>query len=115
MDLLDYRKASATFAPFDKVASVGMFEHVGLKNLPDYFDTVYRILKPGGVFLNHGIACAPHARSGWFTTWLNSIPVLRRASSSLFIEKYVFPEGELATISEALRAAEAAGFEARRR
>jgi len=113
VDLLDYRQVAQTFAPFDKIASVGMFEHVGVKNLPGYFDTVYRILKPGGVFLNHGIACAAHARSGWFATWLNSIPVLRRASNSLFIEKYVFPEGELATISEALRAAEAAGFEVR--
>lgn len=113
VDLLDYRKASATFAPFGKIASVGMFEHVGLKNLPGYFETVYRILQPGGVFLNHGIACAAHARSGWFATWLNSVPLLRRASNSLFIEKYVFPEGELATISEALRAAEAAGFEVR--
>jgi cyclopropane-fatty-acyl-phospholipid synthase len=113
VDLLDYRRAPATFTPFDRIASIGMFEHVGLKNLPRYFRTVYEILKPGGVFLNHGIACAAHARSGWFATWLNSIPILRRAGSSLFIEKYVFPEGELATISEALRAAEAAGFEVR--
>jgi cyclopropane-fatty-acyl-phospholipid synthase len=113
IELLDYRKVSEMFAPFDKIASVGMFEHVGLKNLPAYFDTVYRMLKPGGVFLNHGIACAAHARSGWFATWLNSIPMVRRASNSLFIEKYVFPEGELATISEALRAAEKAGFEVR--
>lgn len=113
VDLLDYRKVSEVFAPFDKIASVGMFEHVGLKNLPAYFDTVYRMLRPGGVFLNHGIACAAHARSGWFATWLNSIPLVRRASNSLFIEKYVFPEGELATISEALQAAEDRGFEVR--
>jgi len=90
-----------------------MYEHVGLRNFPRYFETAYRLLKPGGVFLNHGIACAPRAQQGWFATWLNSIPMLRRASSSLFIEKYVFPEGELATISEALRSAEAAGFEVR--
>ncbi|HEU4634585.1 MAG TPA: class I SAM-dependent methyltransferase, partial [Edaphobacter sp.] len=65
VDLMDYRQVSERFAPFNKIASIGMFEHVGLRNLPRYFETAYQILQPGGVFLNHGIACAPHARSGW--------------------------------------------------
>lgn len=113
VDLLDYRQAPKRFAPFDKISSIGMFEHVGVKNLRQYFATVYQMLKPGGVFMNHGIARASRAGNGWFARALISMPMLRRASSSLFIQKYVFPEGELATISEALRSAEAAGFEVR--
>ena len=43
---------------FDKLASVGMFEHVGRSHLPKYFTQVHRLLKPGGLFLNHGIRAA---------------------------------------------------------
>lgn len=95
--LKDYRTLADVTVPFDKVASVGMFEHVGLKNLPQYFATVWRAMKPGGVFLNHGIARAHHSPA-------------RRSS---FIDRYVFPDGELVTLSQALTAAEAAGFEVR--
>ena len=42
-------------AAFDKIVSVGMYEHVGLRSLPLYFATAKRLLRPGGVFLNHGI------------------------------------------------------------
>src|SRR5579875_2842184 len=54
VELLDYRKALETFDPFDKISSVGMVEHVGLRNLPLYFRTARALLKPGGVFLNLG-------------------------------------------------------------
>lgn len=97
VELLDYRKATSRLESFDKIASVGMFEHVGLKNLPLYFQIAHRLLKPGGVFLNHGIARSHSQRT-------------RRSS---FMDKHVFPDGELATISEALSAAESAGFEVR--
>ncbi len=50
----DYRTLNAP-EQFDKIASVGMVEHVGLKRLPEYFDAAYRVLAPGGLFLNHGI------------------------------------------------------------
>ncbi len=120
VDLLDYRQAPSQFGPFDKIASLGMFEHVGVKHLPEYFRTVRNMLKPGGVFLNHGIARAPLTRDEdkkSFTRWIERavlhLPFVRRAQTSSFIDKYVFPDGELSTIAEALTAAEEAGFEVR--
>ena len=83
MELRDYRELEKIEQSFDKIASVGMFEHVGLKNLPQYFKIVQRILKPGGIFLNHGIA-----RSYSSPTRKNS-----------FIDRYVFPDGELVPLS----------------
>jgi cyclopropane-fatty-acyl-phospholipid synthase len=96
VDLQDYRTMSGAL-PFDKIASVGMFEHVGRGNFPQYFTMAYRLLKPGGVFLNHGIASS-------------SLSPQRKPS---FMDRYVFPDGELVTLHEALQAAEEAGFEVR--
>ncbi len=96
-DLCDYRAIDGSREPFDKIASVGMFEHVGLKNLPHYFGIAYRLLKPGGLFLNHGIARA-HGSS------------VRQSS---FIDRFVFPDGRLVTLAEALHAAESQGLEVR--
>lgn len=120
VELLDYRKAVNTLPDFDKIASVGMFEHVGMANLPLYFRTAHTLLKSGGVFLNHGIARA-HSSMGQNDSFLYGVlaPFLRNAlhlsrpHHSSFIDKYVFPDGELVTLSEAVRAAEAAGFEVR--
>ncbi|MGE8397432.1 MAG: class I SAM-dependent methyltransferase, partial [Comamonas sp.] len=53
VELQDYRKVPDE--PFDKISSVGMFEHVGRANLPEYFETVNSLLKPGGMALIHGI------------------------------------------------------------
>jgi cyclopropane-fatty-acyl-phospholipid synthase len=97
VELRDYRTLSDLSLPFDKIASVGMFEHVGLKNLPQYFSVVHEALKPGGVFLNHGIARSHQSP----------------ARKSSFIDRYVFPDGELVTLAQALSAAESAGFEVR--
>ncbi len=94
--LCDYRDIQGE-ATYDKVASVGMFEHVGLKNLPVYFSTVHRLLKPGGLFLNHGIT---HDVEGWSKT-----------SSTEIINRYVFPDGQLDTVSNIQRAMEQARFE----
>jgi cyclopropane-fatty-acyl-phospholipid synthase len=115
VELLDYRKAKERLGDFDKIASVGMFEHVGLKNLPQYFRTVHEMLRPGGVFLNHGIARAEAAkeRSLPILRALTRVPLLRNLRTSSFIDKYVFPDGELVTLSDAMHAAEAAGFEVR--
>ena len=55
--LLDYRDFPED-EPFDKIASVGMFEHVGKKNLPAYFSKLNRLLKPGGMLMNHGLTSA---------------------------------------------------------
>ncbi|HEV2262807.1 MAG TPA: cyclopropane-fatty-acyl-phospholipid synthase family protein, partial [Candidatus Rubrimentiphilum sp.] len=65
--LLDYRELPQT--PFDKIVSIGMFEHVGRDKLPEYFSTALRLLRPGGLFLNHGIAVQErlrHGRAGGF-------------------------------------------------
>lgn len=120
VQLLDYRKAPERFSAFDKIASVGMFEHVGLKNLRLYFATAHKLLKPGGAFLNHGIARSPQQgnRGTSFLDravipFLRDVLMFRRPRNSSFIDKYVFPDGELATISQAMRAAEGAGFEVR--
>lgn len=96
VELQDYRVLHSALQ-FDKIASVGMFEHVGLANLPRYFKIAHRLLKPGGVFLNHGIA--------------NS--TLSPQHKPSFIDRYVFPDGELATLHQALEAAEKEGFEVR--
>jgi cyclopropane-fatty-acyl-phospholipid synthase len=96
VELLDYRNLRGE-ASFDKLVSVGMFEHVGLKNLPTYFAIANRMLKPGGLFLNHGITSD---ESGW-----------RKTVSTEFINRYVFPDGQLETVSTAQKLMEDAGFE----
>jgi cyclopropane-fatty-acyl-phospholipid synthase len=84
VQLCDYRDLGGT-SSFDKIASVGMFEHVGLENLPRYFASVERLLKPSGLFLNHGITHEAHGTNDALTT--------------RFINRYVFPDGQLDTIS----------------
>lgn len=104
--LLDYRDA-ASHGPFDKVVSVGMVEHVGKAKLHEYFQAVRRVLRPGGLLLNHGIAAAGSDRTP--VNPLNRYVFQRGA----FIRKYVFPDGELVPIGDMLSAAERAGLEAR--
>jgi len=96
--LCDYRQISDETPSFDKIASVGMFEHVGRQNLGTYFDTVKRLLRPGGAFLNHGI--------------VSSLDEDRKQGPS-FIRKYVFPDTALATLPVVTTEAEQAGFELR--
>lgn len=96
VELCDYRDLYPAVA-YDKVVSVGMFEHVGLKNLPGYFAMVHRVLKPGGLFLNHGITSD---EPGW-----------NHGVSTRFINRHVFPDGELDTVSNVLCRMEQADFE----
>ncbi|MDL1861465.1 class I SAM-dependent methyltransferase [Betaproteobacteria bacterium PRO7] len=96
VELLDYRDLEGRES-FDKIASVGMFEHVGLENLPTYFGAAHRLLKPGGLFLNHGIT---HDAEGWQPT-----------TATQFINRYVFPDGQLDTVSNVQRVMERCGFE----
>jgi len=84
---------------YDKIASVGMFEHVGLKNLPAYFGVIHRLLKPGGLVMNHGI------------TAVDVDNACVGLGVGEFIEKYVFPHGELPHLSLAVREMSAQGLE----
>ncbi len=92
----DYRDIDGTES-FDKIASVGMFEHVGLKNLPVYFGKIAQLLKPGGLFLNHGIT---HDEEGW-----------RATLTTKFINRFVFPDGELDMVSNVQKQMERTKFE----
>jgi len=94
----DYRDIPGSEV-YDRISSIGMLEHVGLKNLPDYFGIVHRLLKPGGLTLQHGITSAdPDDRS-----------VGRGAGD--FIAKYVFPDGELPHVARAISDISRAGLE----
>jgi len=89
----DYRNMKGFFR---KIASVGMFEHVGKQRLPEYFDKLYDLLDDDGLVLNHGITRPEPMRDG---------------PETLFIRRRVFPGGELPNLSEVIRAAEDVGFE----
>ena len=98
VELRDYRDLPSAPA-FDKVASVGMFEHVGVRRFPDYFGTIYRVLKPGGLVLNHGIT-------------LNTVDAPNLGSGmSDFVEDYVFPGGQLAHVSRVVEGMAREGLE----
>jgi cyclopropane-fatty-acyl-phospholipid synthase len=84
---------------YDKIASVGMFEHVGLANLPEYFGTLNRLLRPRGLVLNHGITSGTVEESDVIS------------GGGGFIERYVFPHGELPHLSRTARDMSAAGLE----
>ncbi|HEU5282331.1 MAG TPA: cyclopropane-fatty-acyl-phospholipid synthase family protein, partial [Burkholderiales bacterium] len=91
----DYREI--TDGPFDKIASVGMYEHVGRGELDRYAQTVHGLLKPGGLFLNHGIARL-HSEA---------------PDKDTFIYRYVFPDGELSPVTDVLTSLQSAGLEVR--
>jgi cyclopropane-fatty-acyl-phospholipid synthase len=91
----DYRDL-VTEQPYDKISAIGIIEHVGIANYRAYFDEVYGLLKPGGLFLNHGIT-----RNQYWT----------RTPQWDFLIKYVFPNGELDTVSHISTVMEEARFE----
>jgi cyclopropane-fatty-acyl-phospholipid synthase len=97
VELRDYRELDAE--RFDKIVSVGMFEHVGRSRFAEYFGAAFKALRPGGLFLNHAIADESAARRGEKMTG--------------FMERLIFPDGELVAIWDSLRSAEQAGFEVR--
>jgi len=99
--LLDYREAVARFGAesFDKISSIGMFEHVGLRNLPSYFGIVRDLLRERGLFLNHGITSVD----------IDNRPVGSGVSG--FIDKYVFPQGELPHLHLVVREMAGQNFE----
>ena len=97
--LQDYRDVDERDGLFDKITSIGMFEHVGLNHLASYFSKINSLLKEGGLVLNHGIT-STDPDSG-------AAPL----GAASFIEKYVFPNGELPHISRALKDMQTAGLE----
>ncbi len=97
VEVRDYREVDSA-KPYDAIVSVGMFEHVGEKMLPAYFQKAATLIKRGGVFMNHGIASRA------------ADPIGHGPS---FSDAYVFPDGQTLPINVTLRAAEEAGFEVR--
>ncbi len=97
VEVADYRELAEPDG-YDALVSVGMAEHVGEGRIGEYFARAWRVLRPGGVFLNHAIA--PN-------------PTHREPRGQSFVDRYVFPDGELLPISTTVRAAETNGFEVR--
>ena len=94
--ICDYRDVEG-LEKYDKIASIGMIEHVGRSNLGLYFAQVWRLLRAGGLFLNSGIAAS--------ATW-------QRQGDS-FMDRYVFPDGDLVPLHVTIQEAEIGGFEVR--
>jgi len=93
----DYRDVRD--GPYDAIASIGMAEHVGQSMLPTYSADLFALLRPGGRLLNHAISRRPGSGSGF--------------SRTSFIDRYVFPDGELQPMAVMVEALEGAGFEVR--
>jgi cyclopropane-fatty-acyl-phospholipid synthase len=91
----DYREVAD--GPYDKIASVGMYEHVGLAELGTYAEAVAGLLRPGGLFLNHGIVRL-------FSDDENQ---------KTFVRRYIFPDGELHPVTAVMEAMRSAGLEVR--
>lgn len=95
VDYLDYRDLPADVT-YDKIAAVGVIEHVGIPNYPGFFGGVRARLRDGGLYLNHGIVHDFH--------W-------KRTSQTEFLYRHVFPNADLAGLSETLTEMERAGWE----
>jgi cyclopropane-fatty-acyl-phospholipid synthase len=97
VDLRDYRDVNELNA-FDKIASVGMYEHVGAALLPQFFKHIWKLLPPGGVLFVHGFA---------------SETTLQPGQAPSFASQYIVPDAEFVPLSRLLRAVEESGFEIR--
>jgi cyclopropane-fatty-acyl-phospholipid synthase len=97
--LQDYRDVHD--GPYDAISSIGMFEHVGLEQLKVYFDNLHTLLRPGGRLLNHAISRPAGHR------------MRARFGRRSFIDRYIFPDGELHEVGSVVSAIQRAGFEAR--
>ena len=108
IEVRDYRDMPSDWR-FDKAVSVGMREHVGAARLPAYFAAVHRVLQPGGLFLDHGIVRGETFEPHGAVTWLKR----RLWRRDAFIQRYVFPDGELVPLGTLLGQAERTGLEVR--
>ena len=91
----DYREIDD--GPYDAIASIGMAEHVGAQNLPEYARRLAGLIAPGGRIVNHAIGR----------------PRAQQEPTSAFVDRYIFPDGELVPVSQMLRVFEDAGLEIR--
>lgn len=96
--LIDYRDLDGRF---DRIASVGMYEHIGLKNIPFYFSKVRTLLSPDGLFLNHAISRGAKRRRARFA----------KRPEQRALQKYIFPGGELDDIGHTVAEMERAKLE----
>jgi cyclopropane-fatty-acyl-phospholipid synthase len=96
IEVRDYRELDDD--AFDRVASIGMFEHVGRDRAPEYFATIHRLLRPGGSYLHHAITANPLMEPG---------------SGPSFADRFVFPDHEIIPVGETLTFAEQTGFDIR--
>jgi cyclopropane-fatty-acyl-phospholipid synthase len=108
VEIRDYRTLNASDG-YDKISSVGMIEHVGASHLRVYFESAFRALKPGGLFMNHGIVSLSEPRPR---------PVREKIfrkfwRADAFIDTYVFPDGKLTAAHDVIAAGEGVGFEVR--
>jgi cyclopropane-fatty-acyl-phospholipid synthase len=94
----DYRDLQGQF---DRITSVGMFEHVGARGLPEYFSKLNALLAPDGVVMNHGITTSHPGEQ--------EVP----HGGGDFIDRYVFPDGELVHVGSVLKAMQQGGLEVR--
>jgi cyclopropane-fatty-acyl-phospholipid synthase len=93
---LDYRDVDD--GPYDAISSIGMYEHVGLSQLESYLSHLHELLRPEGRLLNHGITHPPS---------------IKGFSHDSFLDRYVFPDGELHEMGVVASAAQRCGFEVR--
>ncbi len=98
VEIRDYAELTGQY---DKVASIGMYEHIGVANIPRYFETVRRLLSPDGLFLNHAISRRAKKKRTRFA---------KRPEQRALL-KYIFPGSELDDIGHTIAAMEQAGFE----
>lgn len=99
LEFIDYIDLEGTY---DKIASVGMYEHIGLDNIPVYMRKIRSLLSEDGLFLNHAISRRAKRRSMW---------PQRLRSEQRALAKYVFPGGALDDIGNTVQQMERAGFE----
>jgi len=99
IELRDYSRVQGDF---DRIASIGMFEHVGIANYPAYFQTINRLLKPGGLYLHHSLAL----RSAAWERLQKKIP-----QTVNIVARYIFPGGQLDHLGMSIANLERYGFE----
>lgn len=98
IELKDYRDLDGQF---DKISSIGMYEAIGIDAVPEYLAKVRSLLKPEGIFLNHGITRKGKKRKTSFSS--------RPEQAAL--QKYIFPGGELDDLGNTIAKMEQTGFE----